>query len=68
VKSFLVMRGPDGQLRSILVFDGDDPQALAAYANAEARGIDCVLLGADNLSTVIQTNPGWFDEQPTFEL
>lgn len=59
IRQFLVMRGGAGELRSILVFDQDDPAALKAYSDAERRGVDCVLLGADSIETLCRTHSVW---------
>jgi hypothetical protein len=65
VRQFLVMRGTNGLLRSVLIFDeGEENLALKAYERAEERGVECVLLGADRLSTAIRTHSVWFDEAP----
>jgi hypothetical protein len=65
VRHFLVMRGTNGLLRSVLLFDEEEHElALRSYERAEERGIDCVLLGADSLSTAIRTHGVWFDEAP----
>lgn len=66
IRHFLVERDERG-LRQVSVFD-DGEQALERYAAAERSSVECVLLGADRLSTALHTHSSWFDEPSADEL
>lgn len=61
MRQFLIERKVDLGLHRVTVFDSDR-KALKAYEAAENRGVNCVLLGADRLGTLLRTHGTWFDE------